>query len=96
MGNVQEQALGSENFGQNQALFRKYTAVDRALKNNIIAAVETVFLYPLVDHLTDFGQVSALTMIQHLLSSYGVIHEIDLEENAVNIMGTYNSAEPLA
>ena len=32
MVNAQDQALRTENFRQNQALFRKYTAVDGALK----------------------------------------------------------------
>ena len=54
-GNAQYQALGTEKFRQNHALFRKYTAVDGALKKQIIKAVEPVFLYPLVDQLTGFG-----------------------------------------
>ena len=45
--------------------------MDRALKNKIVAAVEPVFLSPLVDHLTGFWQVYTLTMIQHILSIYG-------------------------
>ena len=49
--------------------------------------MEPVFLSPLVDQLKGFGQVSALTMLQHLLSSYGVIDEIYLEENAVKTVG---------
>ena len=89
MGNAQEQALGTEKFRQNQALFRKYTAVDRAFKKQIVTAVEPVFLSPLVEHLTGLGQVSALTMLQHLFSSYGAIYKIDLEKNSVNMMGTY-------
>ena len=32
MDNAQEQALGNEKFQKNQALFHKYTAVDRTLK----------------------------------------------------------------
>ena len=35
MGNSQEQALGTEKFQQNQALFRKYTAMDGALKSSL-------------------------------------------------------------
>ena len=80
MGSAQEQALGTEMFRKDQALFRKYTAVDVALKKKIVTAVEPVFLSPLVDQHTDFGQVSVLTMLQHLFSSYGAIDEIDLEE----------------
>ena len=77
-------------------MFRKYTAMDGALKNQIITAVDPVFLSPLVEQLTGFIQVSALTMLQNLCSSYGVIDEINLEENAVNMMGPYNPTEPIA
>ena len=63
MGTAQEQVLGTEKFLQNQALFRKYTAMDGAIKNQIIAVVEPLFQYPLVYHLTVFGQVLALTML---------------------------------
>ena len=96
MRSAQEQALRTENFLQNQAMFRKYTAVGGALKNQIITAVELVFLSPLFDQFTGFGHVSTLTMLQHLFASYGLIDEIDLEENSVKIMGRYESAEPLS
>ena len=59
-------------------------------------AVEPVFLSPLVDKLIGFGQVSALTMIKQLFSSYRVIDEINLEENTVKMMGPYEPAEPLS
>ena len=52
MGNAQDQALRTEKFRQNQALFREYTAMNGALKKQIIMAVEPLFLYPLLDHLT--------------------------------------------
>ena len=66
--NAQEQALGTENFQQNQALFHKYIDVDRVLKNQIVTAVEPVLLTPLVDQITGFVQVSALMMMKHLFS----------------------------
>ena len=61
--------------------------MDGALKKQIIVAVEPVFLYPLVEQLTGFGQVSTLTIIQNLLSIYGKIDRIDLEENSIKMMG---------
>ena len=67
-----------------------------ALKKNIVTVVEPVFLYPLVDQITGFGQLSELTMIQHLFTSYGSIEKINLEENAVKMMGTYDPTEPLS
>ena len=66
------------------------------MKKQIVTAVEPVFLSPLADKITGFVQVSALTMLQHIFSSYRDINKIDLEENAVKTMGTYNPAETLA
>ena len=70
--------------------------MDGAFKKQIFTAVEPVFLSPLVDQLTGFGQVSALTILQNLFSSYEAIEKIDLKENAVNMMGPYYPAEFLA
>ena len=49
------------------------------LKKTIITATELVLLYPLVYQLTGFGHISELTMIQHLLTIYGALDEIDVE-----------------
>ena len=70
--------------------------MDGALKNQIVTPVKPVFLSPLVDQITGFGQVSALTILQNLFSSCGAINKIDLKENAVKMMGPYDPAEPLA
>ena len=67
-----------------------------ALKNQIVTEVQPVFLYPLVDQLTGYLQVSALTMLQHIVNSYRVIDEINFEENAVKTMEPYEPTEPLA
>ena len=96
MGSAQEQALRTEKFRQNQSLFCNYTAVDRASKKQIVTAVEPVFLSPLVHQLTGFGKAKALTMLQQLFSICGEINEIDIEENAVKMMGPYNPVDPLA
>ena len=92
MGKPQDQVPGTENFQKNQALFQKYTAIDWSLKHQIITAVEPVFLYLLVDQLIRLRQVSSLTMLQNLFSSYGTIDEINLEENYVDVMGPYDPA----
>ena len=58
--------------------------------------VQPVFLSPLVYQLTLFGQVSTISMLHHIFTSYGSIDEIDLEENAVKMIEFYDPAEPLA
>ena len=54
------------------------------------------FLSPLVDQLKEFGQVSALAMLQHLFTSYRAIDEIDSKKNSVKMMGPYDPTEHLA
>ena len=49
-----------------------------------------------MDQLTGFGQVSALTMMQHLFPRYRAIKKIDLEEDSVKMMGPYDPTEHLA
>ena len=92
MGNARDQVLRTEKFRKIQAMFRKYTAVDGSLKKKIITAVEPVFLYPLVDQQTRFGQVFALIMQKLLLSRYRTIYKINLEGNSVKMMGPYYPA----
>ena len=70
--------------------------MDRALKKQIVTAVKLVFLSALVDQLTVSGQVSALQMLHQLFTSYGEIDEVDLEENAAKMIGSYELMEHLA
>ena len=58
--------------------------------------VEPVFMYPLVDQIVGFEQVSVLTILQHLLSSYKAIDESNLEENYAKMIGTYYPGELLS
>ena len=70
----------------NQKVLTKPSAIQkihchrRVSKKQIVTAVQPVLLYPLVEQLTGFGQVSALYMLQHLFTSYRAIDEIVLEE----------------
>ena len=53
--------------------------MDGAIKNQIVTAVEPVFLSPLVDQLAVFVQVSEFTMLNHIFISYGAIDVIKLK-----------------
>ena len=77
-------------------LFRKYTVVEGALKNQIVTALEPVFLSPLVDQLTGFFTGVRANHDAAYICQLQAIDEIDLEENSVKMMGPYGPAEPLA
>ena len=96
MRNIQEQALRTIFFWQNQALFRKYIVVERSRNKQIVAAVQPVFLSILVDQLTGFGKVSALAMLQHLFTYYESIDETNLKKKVVKMMDSYDPPEPLS
>ena len=57
--------------------------------------MQQVFLSPTMGQHTGFGQVMTIDMLRHLFRSYEAIGYIDLEENAVKMMGPYYPAEPL-
>ena len=46
--------------------------------------------------MTRFLYFSALTMLQHLFTSYRVIETIDIKDDVVKMMGNYDPVEPLA
>ena len=70
--------------------------MDIEIKNQIITAVQSFFLSPLMDQLTGFGQVTAIQILQHLFNFYKEIDKIDPEENAVKMMGPYEPTETLS
>ena len=57
--------------------------------------VQKLFLSLMIDQLIGFVPVTALEMLQHIFRSYGAIDKIDLEENAIKMMGLYDPSEPL-
>ena len=66
------------------------------IKDKNFIELQQVFLSPIMDQLTGFGKATSIEMLQHLFRSYRAIEEIYFEENTVNMMGSYDPAEPLA
>ena len=66
--------------------------MDGDLKNQIVMAVQQVLLSPLVDQLTGSGQVSTIDVLKHIFTSYGAIEKINIKENTVKMMETYDPA----
>ena len=95
-GNRPRESAWNRKVSTKPSTFLKIHFHGQSTKKHIVTAVQLVFLSPLVYQLTGFGQISALVMLQHLFTSYRVIYKINLEENAVNIMGPYDPTQPLA
>ena len=89
-GNTKEQKLRKGIFRKNQALFRRYIVIDRAIKEQPITLVEPVLISPIKDQQTGFGQVMAMKIMENLFRAYGEIFEIELKEDAVKMMEDYH------
>ena len=70
--------------------------MEGALKKQIFMKVQPVFLSPQVNQLPGLIQFYTLHIIQNLFTSNDMIYEIDIEGNAVKMMGPYDSAETLS
>ena len=68
--------------GEDIADLAVYTRVSTALKKQLLAAVPHTYLQELED--TDFGylQVSSVTMLDHLMTTYGVITPQEQSDNS--------------
>jgi hypothetical protein len=55
----------------NTNLFKEYIATNKALKQQVIAAVDAMYLKPLRNRITGFATATTLEMLTHLYTSYG-------------------------
>jgi hypothetical protein len=74
----------AEDNRQHKALLAEFFLwhnADAILRNLLIAAVPTIFLAAIRNPVTDFGNVSCLSLFNHLHDVYGNITEKELEQN---------------
>jgi hypothetical protein len=63
------------------ATFRTSRNVDTALRNMLLELVEPQFLAPLHHHITGFGALTAIQILNHLHTTYGTITREQMKEN---------------
>jgi hypothetical protein len=82
-------------YAQDIADLAVYTRVSTALKKQLLAAVPHTYLQELED--TDFGylQVTPVTMLNHLMTTYGVITPQELSDNRAKLATSWNPDAPI-
>ena len=96
LGATAEQiALQLRRFKQEQLIYKTYTNVADALKNQLANAVDEVYLKEIDDDLIGFANVSVREMLQHLYDYHGHIDEVDLEANNLKMMKAYDADTPI-
>jgi hypothetical protein len=71
-----------------------YNSMEAAMKAFIIAAAPDIYLKSLKDNAYGYAQVTALQLITHLLTTYGIITRMDLADNKVTMNTDWNTHDP--
>ena len=82
-------------FYDNQSTFRTYQETDKALRNQILAAIPADYLRGLADPELGLGGVTCLTILTHLWATWGKITQIELDANALRMQTPWNPQRPL-
>jgi hypothetical protein len=68
-------------WGEDVQTYRTCTAVQQALKKQIISVFEPMYLDILNDNMVVYANISARDMLDHLFDTYDTITAVDLEIN---------------
>ena len=80
---------------ENLRKWQEYNALMQALKNQLIKAVDEVYLKAIQHPITEYTSLTLITMLQHLYDTYGKITEERLEKNREEMTATYDVAVPI-
>ena len=75
--------------------YQESTRTDQALKQLILDAFDDKYLRGLRNRHTAYSAHTALQLIQHLYTNYGVITQLDLNENENRMKAPYDPAQPI-
>ena len=76
-------------------LFQQYDATDRALKQQLLGAVDDMFVSALSDPHVGYANVTTLQLLTHLYATYALITDGDLESNKEAMAATYDVNLPI-
>jgi hypothetical protein len=76
-------------------IFNEYLATDKALKQQVIGAVNAMYLRTLRHRITGFANVTTRQMLEHLYAQYGRLSPADLQENDTRLRAQYDPNQPI-
>ena len=75
-------------------VFKEYNRLQTALKKQLIAAIEPIYLKALKEPYAEFGNRTVYAMLQHLYNTYAKISLADLKTNADAMSKPYDPNKP--
>ena len=82
-------------FYDNQAVFRTFQETDKALRNQLIAAIPADYLRGLADPELGLGGVTCLTILTFLWATWGTITQIELDANILRMHTPWHPPTPI-
>ena len=83
------------NHKENLRLWKLYTHVDAALKQQLVNGVNQMYLRTLENRHTGFAAVTTRQLIDHLLNTYGNLTPTDLASNDAHFRTAYDPSQPI-
>ena len=82
-------------FDEDRRVFRQYHNTDRALKSQLIASVDEMYIKALRNRITGYAQTSTKQLLKHLYDTYGRLTPQDLKLNTETMNTPYDIHSPI-
>lgn len=82
-------------YAQNLADFKVYNNTEQALKRQVLAAVDRLYVNELQHDTLGFANSTTLQLLQHLHTTYGLITFDQLETNLLNLDRQWDPSNPI-
>jgi hypothetical protein len=80
---------------ENLHIWREYDATDKALQQQLINIFDKPYIRGLRDRHTGYNNVSAMQILTHLYTTYGVITPSDIEDNDAKMRAPFDPTQPI-
>jgi hypothetical protein len=81
---------------ENLRIWRKYNATNKALQQQLINIFDEPYIRGLRDQHTGYNNISAMHIVTHLYTTYGVITPSDIEDNDAKMRAPFDPTQPIA
>lgn len=80
---------------ENLRIWREYIATDKALKQQLLAAIQEMYYKTLRHRITDYATISTKQILTHLYATYGNITPADLADNDARLKAPFDPSQPI-
>lgn len=80
---------------EDRTTYRTYHDVDKALRNQVIEAVDPSYIRSLYNTTTGYGNLTCRQLLEHLWLQYGTIMQDELDANTTSMMQPWSPPTPI-